>query len=224
MQIDGEQFASAPPTGPPPPPPPTLPPWEERERYGFLNALYLTTRDVLGSPERFYARVPPRGGLWQPLLFALVVGILSAFLDWMWTLAASSLRILMEEDVARLLRGQLSSGFAFIMSPGIAFATVFVQAGVVHLCLLLMDGARNGFAATFRAVAYAQAVWILAALPFCGNVVALFWGAVVTIIGLRRLHGTTTWRAVLAVSLPMIACLASCAGLALLGIAKGLLD
>lgn len=219
MQIDGEQYASAPPPGPAP----TLPPWEERGRYGFLNALYLTTRDVLGAPERFFARVPLRGGLWQPLLFALVVGTLSAFLDWMWTLAASSLRILIEEDVARLLRGQLSSGFAFIMSPGIAFVTVFVQAGIVHLCLLLVDGARQGFEATFRAVAYAQAVWILAAVPFCGNVVALFWGAVVTIIGLRRLHGATTGRAVLAVTLPMILCLASCGGLALLGITKGLL-
>ena len=27
-----------------------LPPWEERQRYGLLNALYLTIKDVLFTP------------------------------------------------------------------------------------------------------------------------------------------------------------------------------
>ena len=34
-----------------------MPPWEERGRYGLLNALYLTAKDVLLSPGRFFLRM-----------------------------------------------------------------------------------------------------------------------------------------------------------------------
>ena len=49
------------------------PPWEERERYGLLNALVLTIRLVLLSPGRIFGSMPVGLGLRQPLLFAVVL-------------------------------------------------------------------------------------------------------------------------------------------------------
>jgi hypothetical protein len=210
------------------PPPETpgleLPPWENRERYGFFNGLYLTVRDVLSAPGAFFARMPTRLGLWQPLLFAVVIGVISAFFDWMWSLAASSLRVILDEDVGRLLRGPFYSGLFWILSPLIAVVGLFVRAGVVHLCALLLGGGRFGFEATLRVVAYSDAVWIFALLPFCGNVVALFWGTATAIIGLQKSQQMEGWRATLAVLLPLLLCLVSCFGFSLIGLAtfKGL--
>lgn len=225
MQTAGDAgWAPPPPPPPPKPPPPSPTPWEDRERFGFVNAAYLTTREALLSPGHFFTRPAARPGLWQPLLFAIVIGAVSAFFDWIWTLAGSSLRILVGEDLARLVRGQFVSGFAFVLSPLLVFVAVFVRAAVVHACLLLVDGARAGFEATFRAVAYSEAVWILAVLPFCGNLVALVWGTVIAIVGVRTLHRVEAWQAVLGVLLPLLICLSSCAGLTMLAVTKGLLD
>jgi hypothetical protein len=201
-----------------------LPPWEERQRFGFLNSLYLTIREVIISPDQFFARMPTRLGLWQPLLFAIIVGTISTFFDWMWSLAGSSLRVLMENDVLRLFRNQFFSMGLFVLSPALVFAEVFLRAGLVHLCLMLVDGNRAGFEATFRVAAYTEAVWIISIFPLCGNLLALFWGTALAVIGLQRAHQTETWRAALAVLLPLLVCLASCGGLLLITLGKRLLS
>lgn len=199
---------------PPPAPPPGLglPPWEERQRYGVLTALYLTLRDVLFSPAVFFGRMPPRAGLWQPLLFAIVVGVISAFFAWMWSLAGSSLQVLMQEDMGRLLGGPLYSGLFWLFSPLWIFMLVLLRAGIVHLGLLLLGDGKLGFEATLRAVAYSDAVWILVLVPFCGHLAAVVWGTFLAILGLQRLHQCDVWRASLAVLLPMMLCLVSCGG------------
>mgnify|MGYP001076578920 CR=1 FL=1 len=207
-----------------PPPGAQPPPWEDRSRYGFINAVYLTTREVLLAPGLFFARPISQPGLWQPLLFAMVIGAVSAFFDWMWMLAGSSLRVLVGQDIARLMRAQFLSGMAFLLSPVLVFAGVFLRAAVVHVCLLIVDAARGGFAATFRVVAYSEAVWILAVLPFCGNLFAVVWGTIVAIVGVRELHRCESWRAVVGVLLPLLICLSSCGGLTMLAITRGLLD
>ena len=223
MRFDSEQPASA----TPPQPAPALPPWEERHRYGFFNALYLTIREVLTVPDRFFSRMPLRSDLWQPLLFAVTVVVIGAFLIWMWTLTAfSPLRAIfhLHREMAHRTAVAFASGGFFVMSPVIAVAAVFAQAAIVHLCLMLLDAGRAGFEATFRGVAYAHAVYVLAAIPFCGDLIALFWGAAITVVAIRRLHGAETWRAVLAVTLPLLLCLSSCGGVALLGTVRRLLD
>ncbi len=201
-----------------------LPPWEDRQRFGFLNGLYLTIREVLFAPDRFFTRMPTRLGLWQPLLFAIIVGMISTFFDWMWSLAGSSLRVLVENDVLRLLRNQFFSAGMFVFSPALLFAEIFVRAGLVHVCLMLVEGNRSGFEATFRVAAYTEAVWIISIFPVCGNAAALIWGTALAVVGLRRVHQTDTWRAMLAVLLPLLVCLASCGGLLMLVIGKRLLS
>jgi hypothetical protein len=184
-----------------------LPPWERRERYGFLNGLYLTIKDVLLTPRTFFHRMPTQIGLAQPLYFALVLGVVAAFFGWMWSLAGSSLQMFVAEDLGDLVRGPLYSFLAFLFSPVTVAILVFLKAGLIHLVLMLVGGNKLGFEATFRVAAYGEAASILALLPLCGSVLGVLWSLFITIVGLYSIHETEPWRAVLAVAAPMVLCL-----------------
>ncbi len=190
----------------------SLPPWEERHRWGFINALYLTIKEVLLRPGVFFGRMPARVDVWQPLLFAILVGFAASFFEWMWALAGSSLDVFLKEDVGEVLRGPLTYGGLWLFSPVLVTIEVFVTGALLHLCLLLVGGNRLGFEATMRVVAYGQATGLLVVIPFCGGVVSAIWYLVVLIVGLQRIHATDAWRAVLAVFLPLLLCLATCGG------------
>jgi hypothetical protein len=184
-----------------------LPPWERRERYGFLNGLYLTVKDVLLTPGTFFQRMPTQVGLAQPLYFALVLGVVAAFFGWMWSLAGSSLQMFVADDLEEIVKGPLYTFLAFLFSPVTVAVLVFLKAGLIHLMLMLVGGNKLGFEATFRVSAYGEAASILALLPFCGGVLGVLWGLFITIVGLYSIHETDPWRAVLAVVAPMVLCL-----------------
>lgn len=184
-------------------------PWEQRERYGFLNALYLTTRDVLTAPGTFFGRMPSRLGLWQPLLYAVVLGMLAALLGWIWSLAGSSLRTLASGDALGNLFGPLPSFIGFVASPLTVTVDVLVRAGLMHLLLMLLGGNKLGFEASFRVAAYGKAAGVVAMLPFCGGLVAVLWELAIDVIGLYRIHGTDSWRALVAVLAPAVLCLST---------------
>ena len=184
-----------------------LPPWERRERYGFLNGLYLTIKDVMLAPGVFFHRMPTQVGLAQPLYFALVLGIMAAFFGWMWSLAGSSLQMFVAENLEEVVKGPLYSFLAFLFSPVTVAILVFLKAGLIHLMLMLVGGNKLGFEATFRVAAYGEAAGILALLPFCGMFLGVLWSLFITIVGLYSIHETDPWRAVLAVVAPMFLCL-----------------
>lgn len=183
-----------------------LPPWERRERYGFLNGLYLTIKDVMLAPGRFFHRMPSQVGLLQPLYFAVVLGVVAAFFAWMWSLSGSSLQLFLAKDMAQIARGPFYAFLGFLFSPVAMAVGVFVKAFLLHGMLMLLGGNRLGFEATFRVATYGEAAGILALVPACGSGVGLIWTLVVTVIGLYSIHETEPWRAVLAVVLPAIIC------------------
>ena len=49
-------------------------PWEDMENLGFFQGLLQTLRQSLFSTREFFARLPFRGGLLNPLLYGLIVG------------------------------------------------------------------------------------------------------------------------------------------------------
>lgn len=201
-----------------------LPPWERRDRFGFLNGLYLTVKDVLLTPGQFFHRMPSRVGLTQPLLFAVVLGVAAAFFSWMWSLAGSSAQLLVAKDLGdagKILQGPWWSFVLFLFSPIIVAISLLIKAALIHVLLMLLGGDKLGFEATFRVAAYGEATSILGLLPFCGNVVGIVWGLIVLIVGLYSIHETDPWRAILAVLAPMLFCASAIGGvvIALIGLA-----
>ncbi len=189
-----------------------LPPWERRDRYGFLNALYLTIKDVLLAPNQFFHRMPSQVGVVQPLLFAVLLGLVATFFHWMYAVAGSSLQIFVSDDLAEVMGAPIYTFFNFLFSPVTVAVGLFFQAAITHLMLMVLGGNKLGFEATFRVLAYSEATAVLLMIPGCGAVIGLVWSLVVTVIGLYSIHETEAWKAVLAVVLPSIICFSTVAG------------
>jgi hypothetical protein len=190
-----------------------LPPWERRDRFGFLNALYLTIKDVLLSPQTFFQRMPTHLGLKQPMMFAIVLGVVASFFAWMYFITGSSLLILFSDDLSKFLKGPLYSFGIFVFSPLIVLVFLYVNSAITHGMLMLFGGNKLGYEATFRVIAYSEATNILTILPFFGSGIGVIWGLVVTMIGLYSVHEIEPWKAVAAVLVPLIICQGSVSGL-----------
>jgi hypothetical protein len=215
-------------SAPPPPPFPTRLPepvgtaWDHRDRVGFFNALVETTKQVLTAPGAFFRSMPLTGGIGSPLLYAVVIGWLglvaaSFYQAIFYSVVGSRWAALSQErpEVATLLGFvQGWAGFAAQVVFGWIFVaiTAFVVAGILHLMLLLLGGARRDFEATFRVVAFSQATGVLLLVPFCGQAVSGVWTLVLYVIGLAAAHQIGPGKAAAAVLLPLLLC-CCCAGL-----------
>ncbi len=222
--------AGAPGASPPfarPAPGPVGTAWDQRSRIGFFNGLVETTRQVLTAPGAFFRAMPVAGGVGSPLVYAVVIG-------WIGLAAASFYQAIFysvvgshwaafgedrPEITALLGFVQGWAGFVAQLVLGWIFVviTVFVAAGILHLMLLLLGGARRGFEATFRVVAFAQATSVVLLVPFCGQVVggaSGLWTLVLYILGLAEAHQIGHGKAAAAALLPLVLC---CCCAALLG-------
>lgn len=195
--------------------------WEDREALGFFRGLFTTLNDVLFRPTAFYKKMPVTGGLTDPLLFALIVGMIGLMFSYLWQMMMKGAM----QDVIPMAGMHVGGGNPVLQGLGLAFLAffspfliiigLFILSGILHVCLLMVKGSNAGFEATFRVVAYGYSANIFMVIPICGNLVAAVWAVVLYIIGLREAHQTTGGKAFFAVFLPVIVC----CGLLLFGIA-----
>src|SRR5712691_4707652 len=221
-------MSQGPPSGLPPPPGWPAPsggiPWDRREELGFVTALVETTKEVLTGPSDFFRRMPVAGGIGSPLLYAVVIGYLGLLLSAVYS--AVFLLVRGAAGVAALGplsdRPELAAFVAALQGWGgiigqVVFGPigivigVFIWTAIIHLMLLLLDGAGQGFEATFRVLAFSHAASVLAILPFCGQPIAGLWSLVLWIIGLAQAQRIPAWKAAAAVFLPIVLCCCCCA-------------
>ncbi len=173
-------------------------PWEDMERLGFFQAFLTMLREVLFSPAQFYRRMPTSGGLINPLIFALILGVFGGVLGLTWQ-QVFMLRLGRFQEIAPTHLVGIT-----IALPLIVLVSLYICSAIVHLCLTVVGGNRRGFEATFRVIAYSAATEIFSLIPFIGSLIAFIYKLAIAIIGLRESHGTGTGRVVLAVFLPFI--------------------
>jgi hypothetical protein len=214
----------------PPDPPLTGPPlaWEDRERLGVVAAFVETTRQVLTAPVAFFRRMPTGGGLGGPLLYAVAAGWIgiaaAAFYQAIWVSIVGPMTL-----PFGLERPELPSAFLWFESwAGLVAQVVFggisvtigafVAAGLLHVMLMLLGGARGSFETTFRVVCYSQATGLLLIipvflLPFCGLFVVI-WTLALYVVGLAEAHRIGYGTALGAVLLPVLAMCCCCGAFA----------
>jgi hypothetical protein len=162
-------------------------------------------RRVVLQPVGFFARLPQRGSLLNPLVFALICAEIAVILGGIVTLAGAG--------------GAFVTGYGFqvpenqgfgefvgsvVLAPIGSAIGVFVVAGIAHLLVRLVVGARNaGFGATFRVAAYASVTSLVSWIPFVGGLLALY-GIYLSTVGIREMHNTTTGKALIVVLAPLI--------------------
>jgi hypothetical protein len=172
-------------------------------------------RRVVLQPVRFFANLPQRGSLLNPLVFALICTEIAVILGGILTLAG--------------VGGAFVAGYGFqvpenqglgefigsvVLAPIGSAIGVFVVAGIAHLLVRLIVGARNaGFGATFRVAAYTSVTSLVSWIPFVGGLLALY-GIYLSMVGIREMHNTTTGKALIVVLAPLIVIMV----LALLGL------
>ncbi len=134
-------------------------PWEHREQLGLMNAFIETVKLVLTDPNRAFTQMRTTGGLGEPLLFGVIGGSIGTIIWIVLSLALNSLGAFASLAMMRhsALNGMLgfSIGGAWaiirlIMTPILIAIVLFIWAAIVHLCLMLLGGARKDFEATFR--------------------------------------------------------------------------
>ncbi len=184
-------------------------PWEHRQERGFVNAFIETLTMVLTRPSEAFTVMKREGGLVEPLIYALIGGCAGGVVSFLFSLGLQSIGFFSERRNAFAVMTGMGVGSAafIILLPLCIIIGVFIGAAVVHLCLMLVGGAKQSFETTFRVLAFSQgSTGLLQMIPVCGGFIAGVWGLVVSCIGLSRAHGTETGRAVLAIFLPLIVC------------------
>lgn len=171
-------------------------PWEERENYGTINAYFQTATKCILTPTSFFSKLPTHDGYFNPILFAAMTLPVSVVLTYLWIALFKGM------GLAGLVGLLFVASILFVL--GIIFVPISlaIWSGILHLCLLLVGGAREGYQATFRVVSYSAVTSIFNAVPLVGSLASL-WGLVLTVIGLREVHKTTTGRAVGALAIPL---------------------
>jgi hypothetical protein len=209
-----------PPEPPPPEPPPPEPPhrqgipWDDRERLGLPTAFVETLKKVVVDPVGFFRAMPVSGGLGGPLVYGMLIGYFGVVVSAFYQAILQSLggggmmgELARRGDFERYAEhfgGLLGFVFALVLGPVFLLIALFVGAGITHLALMLLGGAKRDFEATFRVACFAQSGAVLAVVPFCGQLVQGIYQIVLTIIGLAEAHQISRWTAAGAVFLPIV--------------------
>ena len=192
-------------------------PWEERQERGTFAALGETLQQSLFAPSAFFGNLPPEGRIGAGLIYAVIVGSLTAVVAMMWQRVVGSPGVWLQEgqEIPPFIGYFWYLGLAVL--PLAIVASIFFRSAILHLSLLLLGGAQRGYSATLKVVCYASSTSAFHVFPFCGSFIAFFWRIALIVIGLREVHRISTGKAVMAWLLPFL--LVSCiAGAALLGL------
>jgi hypothetical protein len=158
-----------------------------------------TVRDLVTRPVDFFRSMARRGDFVNPLIFALVCAVISASIGsflgvWYATVGIG------DTGVGGAIGALVASMF---FTPIISALALFICAGILHLLVaLVVKPANAGFEATFRLVSYSNVVQLVGWVPVLGPLVAAVASIVLSVIGVREVHETTTSKAVLVVLIP----------------------
>jgi hypothetical protein len=184
-------------------------PWDARASKGLVSAFIETLQMVLTKPSDAFTLMQREGGLGEPLLYAVIGGSIGAIVSFLFSLGFQSLGILDNRHNAFAMMAGMGIGsiLFIIFLPVLIAIGLFIGSAIVHVCLMIVGGAKQPFETTFRVVAFTQgSTGPLQMIPLCGGLIAGIWALVLNCIGLARAHETETGRAVLAVLLPLIVC------------------
>jgi len=197
----------------PPAPAPGLP-WEEPN--AGLGSIVPTAVQILRSPFQAFAKMSLTVDLVRPIAYFVAFVLLGTLIGQIWSYLFFDFYIGLFrsvlgsrlDSVAPLLHrpGAGEVIFGLIITPLIWVVALFVWTALVHIGLLLLGGAKHGFAATLRVICYAETAQLAVVVPFLGGLIAVFWQIVLQMIGLAEAHRTDGWKAAVAVIAPLVLC------------------
>jgi hypothetical protein len=196
------------PAGEAPPPVRTGPPWERPAP--LLHRLLATTQGLLFHPGHFFSTLRRDGNLIQPLLYAILTGIVGGLAANLYVHFFGEPLPTPFKDETQLTLSQRVFATFFVV-PVIIPLLVLLTAGAFHFFLHLMGGARHPFLATARLSAYTHgATSLFLLVPGMGPFLQLASYIVLSILGMADIQETTRGRAAAVVLLPFAVLFMSC--------------
>jgi hypothetical protein len=176
-------------------------PWPPRENESVPDALATTWKESVFQPASFFRLMPREFDFGWVLGYYMLVGMVAAGITLFWQM------VLGPSPFQRLLLNESAeSGSAFVdflLSPLLLLCGLYLAAGVVHLFLLMVRGAKHGFGPTLRVFCFSVSPQLFCVVPYVGPAVGGIWSLVLTVIGLRETHETSTGRALAALLIPL---------------------
>ena len=147
----------------------------------MMNSILEDVRKVITNPVDFYREMTKTGGFGDPIIFVLVMAVVSAILlGFLSLLGLGS------------MGGAMAVGFGgMVLLPIMAIVFSFIGAGILFVIWRLM-GSQASFEVSYRCAAYASAIYpitVLAGLiPYLGSLVGIAWWMYLMIIASVEVH------------------------------------
>ena len=171
-----------------------------KKAYSEKNlSLFKKIKNVLTSPTKFYNSVKSEKGFKSPMIYLLVMSLLSTVLSTVYTLVfpSSFLGVTVPTSLEASIIGILD---AFV----IGIIATFLIVGLFHVFVYLLGG-KNGFLQTFKSNVYGSTPsYIFGWIPYVNIVAAVYTLFYLIPKGISMQHNMSMGRAVLAVVLPII--------------------
>ena len=181
-----------------------LPAWED-PAVAFPMNLVETWRRSVFEPGAFFTNGPFDRAAVRPILYYLLMAVLGALLSLTWGTVLPTTQPGLMETLAEIMNAPLpdapgATGATtrladFFLTPFWAVLYLIVTTLLLHVFVLVLAPQRRSLTATVRTICYAAGPGLFAIVPLVGGLVAGVWGVVLTVIGLREAHRTTTGRA-----------------------------
>lgn len=180
-------------------------PWEHRQQLGFVKAFFDTLVLVLTKPVEAFAMMKTEGGLVEPAIYALIGGTIGIVVSTLISLPFQSIAFMANQSTFGTFGMGIPWLLGLILAPIRVAIVIFVLSGLIHLSLMLLNGARKPFEATFRVVCFAfGSASPISIIPLCGWFIAPIYNLVLDCMGIARAHEIDTGKAVMAVLLPVL--------------------
>jgi hypothetical protein len=180
-------------------------PWEQKEKLGFFSRIFDTFRQVLFSPHKLFEDMSVERGYGESLAFGLLFGSLGMMLSLFWQFLIIPDRFI---QLGKFMLGHFNLSTVYfsliILTPVFVMLQLLLIALILHWCLLVFSGGKNGFESTFRVISYSQAIQVLSLIPLIGGFIGFFWQLIVQIVGLKEIHNTSYLRVIMAYLLPPV--------------------
>lgn len=176
-------------------------PWPPREDTSVLDAGATTWKESVFSPTQFFRRMPREFDFGWVVGYYLIIAVIAGGIGLFWKM------VLGPSFIERMMPANTAPAnplVDFLVSPIVLLIGLFIFTGIIHAFLLLFRGARYGFTTTVRVFCFASGPGLFVVLPIFGTIVGAVWSLVLTVIGLREAHETTTGKVIAALFVPGI--------------------
>ncbi|UCD57186.1 MAG: YIP1 family protein [Candidatus Hydrogenedentota bacterium] len=183
--------------------------WEYRRQTGRLNALFVTWKQTLFSPLRFFRNLPLVGDYRSPLLYGLfwtmtglAAGVIWKLLFYIYPLAVIFFKGTAIQFSLQLSRTYVLATGALLLSPVFALMMVLVACTIYHFFVMLFTRQHAGFEATLRVMCYSTGTNAFYFLPLLGGLLGGLWQLILVTVGFKEVHRISLPLAVVVTLIP----------------------